>query len=94
MKGYEPRNMPERGVEFVLKGARKRAKMTQKEVARKSGLSKKSIENYECGKSSIPFEKFMDIMDVCRVDRFTVDFDLGDIIVDQKCLVRKLTVVK
>jgi DNA-binding XRE family transcriptional regulator len=69
-------------VSCIVKGARRKAKMTQKEVAKATGFSKRSIEGYERGKD-MPFCKLVKLMTVCRVDAFVVDIAEEEIQISQ-----------
>jgi transcriptional regulator with XRE-family HTH domain len=67
----------------VEKQVRKSAGLTQKELSIKTKISKKSIENYEKGRQNIPVDRFLNIMRVCGVQSFTVDFIAEKITVRQ-----------
>ena len=62
----------------IIKVMRKDAGLTQKKLAEKVRLSKKSIENYEKG-VDIPFNKLIGIIDACGVKKFTIDLVAGKI---------------
>ena len=62
----------------IIKVMRKDAGLTQKKLAEKVRLSKKSIENYEKG-LDIPFNKLIGIIDACGVKKFTIDLVAGKI---------------
>jgi transcriptional regulator with XRE-family HTH domain len=57
---------------WIIRTMRKDAGLTQKKLAEKVRLSKRSIENYEKG-VDIPFNKLVGIMDACGVRKFTID---------------------
>ena len=65
----------------IIRTMRKDARLTQKQLAEKVRLSKKSIENYEKG-VDIPFNKLVGIMDACGVRKFTIDLVAGKIKVE------------
>jgi DNA-binding XRE family transcriptional regulator len=65
----------------IIRTMRKDAGLTQKKLAEKVRLSKKSIENYEKG-VDVPFNKLVGIMDVCRIRKFTIDLVAGKIKVE------------
>jgi|TARA_R100000306_G_C4283640_1_gene96397 transcriptional regulator with XRE-family HTH domain len=56
----------------IIRVIRKDAGLTQKQLAEKVKLSKRSIENYEKG-VDIPFNKLVGIIDACGVRKFTID---------------------
>ena len=65
----------------IIRTMRKDAGLTQKKLAEKVRLSKRSVENYEKG-VDIPFNKLVGIMDVCGVRKFTIDLVAGKIKVE------------
>ena len=65
----------------IIRTMRKDAGLTQKKLAEKVRLSKKSVENYEKG-VDVPFNKLVGIMDVCMIRKFTVDLVAGKIKVE------------
>ena len=62
----------------IIRVMRKDAGLTQKQLAEKLRLSKRSIENYEKG-VDIPFNKLIGIIDACGVKKFTIDLVAGKI---------------
>lgn len=61
------------GISDNIKRARKRAKLTQKQLAEKAGLSIASIQGYEQGKYSPKKETIIKIADALEIDVYILD---------------------